>query len=85
MSMADLIPTMHDADLASLQSNAERLGTTGTDKQQRDAAELLPLIAAEIADRKAKAPPKPPRKTPVRKKAAAKVEVMDEDERALAE
>ena len=84
MSMADLIPTLHDADLASLQSNAERLETTGTDKQKRDAAELLPLIAAELADRKAKAPPKPPRKTPVRKKAAAKVE-MDDDERALAE
>ena len=84
MTMADRIPTMHDTDLASLQGNAQRLETTGTDKQKRDAAELLPLIAAEMADRKAKAPPKAARKTPVRKKAAPKVE-MDENERALAE
>jgi hypothetical protein len=84
MSMAEMIPALADADLVSLQSNATRLQTTGTDKQQRDAAELLPLIAAEIADRKAKAPPKPARKTAVRKKKEAVVE-MDEDERALAE
>jgi hypothetical protein len=84
MSMVDMIPTMADADLVSLQANATRLQTTGTDKQQRDAAELLPLIAAEIADRKAKAPPKAPRKTAVRKKKEVVVE-MDEDERALAE
>ena len=84
MSMAEMIPTMADADLVSLQNNATRLQSSGTDTQQRDAAELLPLIAAEIADRKAKAPPKPARKTAVRKK-AAKVEEMDEDERALAE
>ena len=58
MTMADLIPTMADADLVSLNGNAQRLEITGTAKQQRDAAELLPLIAAEIADRKAKAPPK---------------------------
>ena len=83
MTMADLIPTMHDADLTSLRANAERLEATGTDKQKRDAAELLPLISAEIAERKAKAPPKAPRKTAVRKK-AVKVE-MDENERALAE
>jgi hypothetical protein len=83
MSMADLIPTMADADLVSLANNCTRLQVSGTDKQQRDAAELLPLIAAEIADRKAKAPPKPPRKTAVKKKVAP-IE-MDEDEAALAE
>jgi hypothetical protein len=36
MSMAEMIPTLADADLVSLQSNATRLQTTGTDKQQRD-------------------------------------------------
>ncbi len=84
MTMADHPPTMADADPESPNANAQRLEITGTAKQQRDAAELLPLIAAEIADRKAKAPPKPPRKTPVRKKAAAPAP-MDEDELALAE
>jgi hypothetical protein len=85
MSMADLIPTLDDAALASLAANCERLQTSGTDRQQTEAATLLPLIAAERADRLAKAPPKAPRKTPVRKKAVAKKPVMDEDERALAE
>ena len=84
MTMADMIPTMHDADLASLQGNAQRLEATGTDKQKRDAAELLPLIAAEMADREAKKPAKAAKKAPAKKKAAAKPE-MDEDERALAE
>jgi hypothetical protein len=84
MSMAERIPTMADADLVSLQVNASRLQDSGTDKQQRDAAELLPLIAAEIADRKAKAPPKPARKTAAKKKAEKVVE-MDEDEKALME
>lgn len=84
MTMAELIPTMADADLASLNANATRLEATGTDKQKRNAGELLPLIAAELAEREAKKPPKPARKTPVKKK-AAKVEEMDENERALME
>ena len=84
MTMADMIPTMADADLASLNSNATRLETTGTDKQKRDAAELLPLIAAEMADRQAKKPAKAPRKTAAKKK-AVKAEEMDENEKALME
>ena len=69
MAMADLIPGMDDKALANLHSNALRLQESGAPKQQAQAAELLPLIDAELADRKPKLPPK---KTPVRKAAAPK-------------
>ena len=74
MAMADLIPGMDDKALANLHSNALRLQESGAPKQQAQAAELLPLIDAELADRKAKLPPKktPVRKAAVKKPAAAK-------------
>jgi len=45
--------------------NAERLGENGTNKQQGEAARLLPLIHAEIEGRKARAAPpaKPARRS----------------------
>jgi hypothetical protein len=74
MTMIDRLPGMSDADLASLQANAQRLETQGsTPGQQKAAAEMLPLIAAELADREARKPPKPapkPRKTAAKKAAA---------------
>ena len=71
MSMADRLPTMSDADLASLHANAKRLETTAaTPGQQKAAGEMLPLVEAELAAREAKKPPKPAPKP--RKKAAAK-------------
>ena len=70
MSMADRLPTMTDADLASLHANARRLETQGaTPGQQKAAADMLPLITAELAEREARKPPKPAAKP--RKKAAA--------------
>ena len=75
MSMVDRIPAMSDADLASLHANAQRLETQGTTPgQQKAAAEMLPLIAAELAERESRKPPKPapkPRKTAAKKAAAS--------------
>ena len=69
MSMADRIPAMSDADLASLRDNAQRLETQGTTPGQKQAAaDMLPLITAELAEREARKPKKAPPKS--RKKAA---------------
>lgn len=56
MAVADMIPSLDDKALANLRENAARLETTGTDKQQKQAAQLLPLIDAELASRKAAKP-----------------------------
>ena len=70
MSMVDRIPAMSDADLASLHATAQRLETEGTTPGQKAAAaEMLPVIAAELAQRLA-AKPKPAAKA--RKTAAKK-------------
>ena len=69
MSMIDRIPTMADADLATLLANARRLEDSGAPAQQKAAAEMLPLITAELAEREARKPPKP---APRARKTAAK-------------
>ncbi|MDP8916194.1 MAG: hypothetical protein M3M95_03110 [Pseudomonadota bacterium] len=61
MTIADKLPAMGDKDLATLRTNAVRWTEGSEPKQQAAAADLLPLIDAELADRKAKAPPPPPR------------------------
>ena len=74
MAIADMLPTMAAPDLATLRSNALRWSAGSVPKQQAAAADLLPLIDAELADRAAKAPPpapKAPRKPAVRKAKAA--------------
>ena len=68
MDIAEKVPSLTDQQLAVMRANAERLGQVGTHKQQGEAARLLPLIQAEIDERKARAPAKPkavrrPRKT----------------------
>lgn len=73
MSIADKLPDMDVKDIATLRTNALRWQDGDQPKQQAAAADLIPLIDAELADRKAKAPPPPPkapRKTAA--KAAAK-------------
>jgi hypothetical protein len=52
MDMAERLPSLTSEDLASLRSNAERLGRTGTPRQQEEADRLLPLIEAEVKGRK---------------------------------
>ena len=68
MALADMLPTMDDAALASLMSNAKRLQSGAEGPRRDQAAELVPLIEAEQADRQAKKPPKP---APVRRRKAA--------------
>jgi hypothetical protein len=53
MRIEDRIPTMTDADLRNLQTNAARLAQTGTKQQQADAERLLPMIGAEVEGRAA--------------------------------
>ena len=66
MAISDLIPTMDDQALANLRANAQRLEGTGTARQQTDAAALIPLIEAEVADRIARKPVKPVKAKAVR-------------------
>ena len=66
MSIEDRIPTLTDKELASLQENAMRLAQSGSAKQKADCERVLPLIDAELAERKARAP------APVARKTAAK-------------
>jgi len=73
MAIADMIPTLDDAALANLRDNAARLGVSGAAQQQKQAAILLPLIEAELANRKAAKP------KPVRGTAKKKVVVVDSD------
>ena len=68
MSMLDRIPGMSDADLANLHANAQRLETgAATPAQKQAAADMLPAITAELAEREARKPKKAPPKS--RKKA----------------
>jgi hypothetical protein len=53
MSLIDKIPLLDDAALKNLLDNARRLETTGSSKQQSDAAELLPALEEAVAGRKA--------------------------------
>lgn len=52
LTLAERIPTMTDAQLDALNINAERVSKLSNDRKQAEAAELLPLIAAELAVRK---------------------------------
>lgn len=52
MSLIDKIPQLSDDAVANLLANARRLAQSGSDKQQADAAELLPALEAATALRK---------------------------------
>ncbi|WP_207477914.1 hypothetical protein [Arenibaculum pallidiluteum] len=71
MDMMARLPDMADDALANLHANAVRLAGAGNPKQQRAANALLPAIAAEIATRLARKPPKATGGRPRRAKAAA--------------
>lgn len=53
MSLIDKIPQLSDEAVMNLLVNARRLAEGGTEKQQADAAELLPALEAAAALRKA--------------------------------
>ena len=52
MTLQERIPDLSSVELANLHANAARLQQTGTAKQQTDAAELLPLVDAELVRRR---------------------------------
>jgi hypothetical protein len=58
MTIDERIPALTDKELAQLQGNAVRLSQSGTAKQKADADRLMPLIDAELAGRRARAPAK---------------------------
>jgi hypothetical protein len=74
MAMADIIPQLGDKELGNLHANALRLEGTGAPAQQKAAAEMLPLITAELEAREARKPTPvaKARKTAVKKTAAKK-------------
>ena len=79
MSMAARLPTMPDADLASLRANALRLFETGSAKQKTQAEELIPLVEAEVQARIAAKPPKKSAAKPRVSKAKAKPVVVEDE------
>lgn len=70
MALADLIPTMDDAQLKTLRANAVRLQTEGDSAKQAAATEILPVIDGEMADRAAKNPKPAPKPRAKRKTTA---------------
>ncbi len=71
MALADMIPTMEDKALANLRQNAVRLEADGKGPRQQEAADLLPLIDAELAERESRKPKKAPPKPRAKKAAKA--------------
>lgn len=58
MPIEERLGSYSDRELATLRANAERLAEQGSIKQKADVEKLMPLLDAELADRKAKAPAK---------------------------
>ena len=52
MSVIEMIPTMADDALSNLRANAARLERAGSSAQRAQAAQLLPVIEAELASRR---------------------------------
>jgi len=74
MSLIDKIPAMSDSEVDSLLANARRLAETGDGRQQTAAAELLPTLESESAQRasaRAEAAAAKRAATPRRKKVVA--------------
>lgn len=78
--LADKIPSMSDADLKTLRSNAERLVAHGAPAQVSAAGEIIPVIAAQIAARLAANPPPAKKRAAPRKKAPAKAAASEADD-----
>lgn len=52
MTLIEKIPTMTDAEVVNLLTNARRLQDTGDERQQAAAAELLPALEAAATERR---------------------------------
>ena len=66
--LADMVPAMSDADLKALRANAERLSDDASAVRAAAAADIIPIIDAEIARRATLAPAAAPKKRPPAKK-----------------
>lgn len=53
VDLRDRVPQLDDKSLASLHANALRLKDTGSTRQRASAADLIPVIEAELASRQA--------------------------------
>ena len=53
VDLRERVPQMSDDALATLASNARRLLESGSKKQQGSAADLMPVLEAELASRRA--------------------------------
>ncbi|NYZ15739.1 hypothetical protein HL658_24625 [Azospirillum sp. RWY-5-1] len=62
MTLIDKLPAMADDALGVLGANAERLAQTGTAKQQKEAAAVLPAIRAELTTRRERKEAEAPRR-----------------------
>jgi hypothetical protein len=69
MSIDERIPGYSDKELQALRANAQRLAVSGTVPQRAEAERLMPLVDAELAARKARAPAKVAKKAPAKPKA----------------
>lgn len=85
VDLRDRVLGMENAALASLHANATRLHNSGDPKQRAAAADLLPVIDAELA-RRAALKKKSPSKSAAARKAKKVVEAeADEEEETVAE
>ena len=71
MAIDERITEFSDKELTALHDNIVRLAQSGSVKQQTEAQRLMPLVDAELAARKARAPAKPARKTAAKSKKTA--------------
>lgn len=75
MAIDERIAGYSDKELAALHNNVQRLAQSGTVQQRAEAERLMPLVDAELAERKARAPVRKvgvAKKAGVAKKPAAK-------------
>jgi hypothetical protein len=83
MAITDIIPRLDDKELANLRDNALRLSGSDDARKQEQAAELLPMVDAEIERRLSLAPPKklakPRTKAAIAAAAAAAAEAEAEE------
>lgn len=77
MAIDERIAGFSDKELATLSDNMRRLAQSGTVQQKVEAERLMPLVDAELAERKARAP--------VRKVAASKTATKAKKKKATAE
>jgi hypothetical protein len=74
MSAAEQIPAMTDNDLARFHANTVRVHAAGAGPRFAQAADLLPLLEAEISTRLASKPPKKLTKAEAARQAKAAAE-----------